>query len=79
MPSLNQSQQQHNKPLFDFKERDILSNDGDFIMFTSNNLDYLKAHSAFNSSQLNFYPTLSSNYRFEALHKWHKYSLLFYF
>ena len=44
----------------DFNEQDE-SNEQDFILYTSNNLEFLKSHSLFNGkSPLNFYPSLTT-------------------
>lgn len=42
--------------------------DEDFLVSTSSNLEFLKAHSMFNSTPLNYYPSINANEKKQAEH-----------
>ena len=59
-----------------FDEQDE-QDDRDFIVTTSSNLEFLKSQSLFNSTPLNYYPTLpisASNFIFLKLSNFYKFS-----
>ena len=49
----------HNANLADLDFDEQNENEEDFIVSTSSNLEFLKAHSLFNTTPLNYYPTLN--------------------
>jgi len=57
MPPPQTSSSSHDTNHMDFDEQD--ENDADFLVSTSSNLEFLKAHSLFNTTPLNYYPSLN--------------------